>query len=152
MTTTQIVTIIGVAFLFPIAMNIGNIFYWKPTCQILSKLLNTSVEYFTPLLPLSMRIKGRYKGREVYCSYNVMLSAGASAIRIAMKPLRELKKEPVLMVSYKKPTTNTVRQGNEIVCVINTGIVKMKKYSEADIVAILDELTKATEKLEVENV
>ncbi len=144
--------IVAIAFLFPIAMNIGNIFYWKPTAQILSKLLNAQVEYFVPFLPLSMKIKGRYKGREVYCSYNVMLSAGASVIRIAMKPLRKLKKEPAFMVSYKRPTANTVRQGNEIVRVINTGIIKMKKYSEANIITILDELSEATEKIEAENV
>ena len=64
MTSTQIIVIIVAVFLFRIALNIGNGYYWKSKFETLAKLLNTTVEYSFPV-PLYMKIKGRYKNREV---------------------------------------------------------------------------------------
>lgn len=146
--TTQIIVITAAVLIVGIALNIGTGYYWKPRFQTLSKLLSTKVEFFFPLLPLFMKIRGRYKNREVRCHYNALFTASSSTIRISMKPLRKLNDEPTFMLSYKRPTPNTARQGNEIVYVINTGTFKLKEYTEAAFIAILDELTEATEKME----
>lgn len=99
-----------------------------------------------------MKISGQYKNRKVACSFNSLFIVSSMSIRIAMTPLRELNKEPTFMISYKRPTPNTVHQGNEIAYVINAGIMKLKEYTEEDFIAILEELTEATVKLEQQNV
>ena len=69
-----------------------------------------------------------------------------------MKPVGALRKEPIFMISYKKPTENTVRIRNEVAYLINAGQLKLKEYTESDFIVILEELTEATSKLEQQNV
>ncbi len=147
MTAIQIIGIAALILIIKSALNLGTGYYWKTYFTTLAKILNTTVEYPFLSLPLIMKINGRYKNRKVNCIFNALFFS-PTAIRIAMTPLRDLPSQPVFMVSYPKPTKNTVRQGNEIAYVINTGAVKLKEYTETDITGILNELTEATEKSE----
>ena len=52
------------------------------------------------------------------------------------------------MISYKKPTENTVRMRNEVAYLIDAGKLKLKEYTETDFIGILEELTEATTKME----
>ena len=148
MTAIEIIGIAAAIFILKALVGIGTGYYWKPTFQILSKLLNTSVEYIVPAFPLLMKINGKYKNRKVNCSFNALFLSSSRTITIAMTPLRELPAEPIFMVSYKKPTENTARQGNRIVYTIDTRAPKTKEYAEKELTAILEELTEATEKME----
>jgi hypothetical protein len=142
---------IALAFIiFRIILNGLNGLYWKPKFLILGKIINSKVKCFPNFFPIIMSVQGRYKERQVRCSFNAFFFVTSRSMGISMRPMKYLLKDPVFMVSYKQPTPNTVRQGQDIIYFINTGVLKAKEYSENDLIIILDELTQATEKLESE--